>query len=109
MFPARMRQAGHDPGFDRIARDDDDRDLACRFLRCQGAGDVERHDHVDLEPDELGREPRKPIQLSLRGAKLEGNVLPLHVAELTRSFAEFLLERIRVRDSYVEGGLFELP
>ena len=65
-------------------------------------GDVERHDHVDLEPDQLGRELRKSIQLSFRGAKLECNVLPFHIAKFTQSFPKLLLERLRVCGSDVE-------
>jgi len=60
---ARTRQAGNYPGLDRVAGDYYDRDISCSLLCRQGAGDVERHDHVDLEPDKLGREPRKLIQL----------------------------------------------
>ena len=45
--------------------------------------DVERHDHIDLEPDQLGRKLRKPIQLSFRRAKIKCNVLPLDIAKFT--------------------------
>src|SRR5450756_2196910 len=77
------------------------------------AGDVERHNHIDLEPDKLGRELRKSIQLSFRGAKLEYNIFILHIAKLTQSFSKLLLERLRVCESYVEcaysGHLGLLP
>jgi len=56
----------------------------------------------NLKPDKLGRELRKSIQLSFRGAKLECDVLPLYVAEFTQSFPELVLERLRVSGSYVE-------
>jgi hypothetical protein len=61
------------------------------------------------QPDKLGRELRKSIQLSLRGAKLECNVLSLHIPKFTQSFPEFVLERFRVREPYAERAYFEQP
>ena len=55
-----------------------------------------------MEVDQFGRKLGKSIQLSFRGAKLECNVLPLHIAKFTQSFPEFVLERFRVREPYVE-------
>ncbi len=48
------RQACDDAGFDRVSCQYYDGDLACCLLRCQRAGDVECHDHVDAETDQLG-------------------------------------------------------
>src|SRR5262249_30248438 len=79
-----------------------DRDILGCLLCRQRAGHIQRHDHIDLEPDKLGRELWKSIQLSFRGAKLECDVLPLYVAEFTQSFPELVLERLRVSGSYVE-------
>ena len=106
---ARTSQAGNYPGLDWVARKYYDRDISCSLLRRQRAGDVQRHDDIDLESDKLGREPRKLIQLSFRRAKLEANVLPLYVANFAHSFAEFLLERIRIRDSYVKRAYPNYP
>ena len=107
--PARTRQAGNYAGFDRVARDYDDWNFSCCLLRRQRAGDVERHDHIDLKPDQLGRKLGKSIQLSFRGAKLECNVLPFHIAKFTQSFPEFLFEQLRVRESLCRARLFEPP
>src|SRR5262249_31751897 len=71
-------------------------------VRRQRRRGVHCHDHINLEPDKLGRELRKPIQLSFRGAKLERDVLALHVAEFTQSFAKIGLERLLVRGSDIE-------
>jgi hypothetical protein len=58
---ARTRQAGNDTGFDRVPRDYYDWDILSCLLCSQSAGDIERYDHIDLEPDKLGGEPSKPI------------------------------------------------
>src|SRR2546425_5764351 len=42
------------------------------------------------KPDQLGCKLGKSIQLSFRGAKLECNVLSLHIAKFTQSFPEFV-------------------
>src|SRR5262249_24430545 len=68
----------------------------------QCAGDIERHDHINLNPDQLGRKIGKPIQLSFRRAELKCNVLPLHIAQFTQSIPEFGLERLRVGEAYVQ-------
>jgi transcriptional regulator with XRE-family HTH domain len=60
------------------------------------SGDVERHDYIELEPDKLGRQFRKSIQLSFRGPKLECDVLSLDIAKYTQPFPEFLPERLCV-------------
>ena len=81
--PAGTCQARNYASFDRISRDYHNGDFTCRLLRSQCAGDVERYDHIDLKPDQLGRKLGKSIQPSFRGAKLESNVLPLHIASFT--------------------------
>src|SRR5262249_52817365 len=88
-------------GFYRIGGEDHNRDILRCLLRRQGTGDIQRYDHVDLEPDKLGRKPRKLIELSFCRAKLECNVLPLRIAQFAQSFPDFPLERIRGRDSDV--------
>src|SRR5437588_2321298 len=100
--PTGARQAGHYAGFDRVGRDYYNRDFTCCPLRRQCAGDIECHDDIDLEPEQLGRKLGKSIQLSFRRAKLKCNVLSLLIAKLTQPSPEFLLERLRVREPYVE-------
>src|SRR6185295_1253955 len=57
------------PGADRAAR---------------GSGD----DDVDLQSDELGREGAKPLHVARRVARLEDDVVPFRVAELSQSLPE---------------------
>ena len=76
--------------------------IPCCLLYGQRAGDVQRHDNIDLKVDKLGRERRKSIRFSFRRAKLKCNVLSLDKAEFTQSFPKISLERIRVRISQVK-------
>ena len=49
-----------------------------------------RDDHVNLEPDQLGREFRQALGLPLGGPELDDEVLALDVAELAKPLAEGL-------------------
>ena len=53
-----------------------------------------RHDDVDLEPDQLGRESGEPLVLSLRPSVLDHDVLALDVAELAQPSPERLDEML---------------
>jgi len=70
-------EAGDEAGSEWIARQEDDRNLARCLLRRQATGRVERHDDVDLEPDQLCRQAGKPIECFFRRTKLKQNILPL--------------------------------
>jgi hypothetical protein len=48
-----------------------------------------RHDDVDLEPDELGRQIWQPLQLALSKTGLVYDVLALDVAEPSQRFTEY--------------------
>ena len=61
-------------------------------MRRQGARDVERYDHIDLEPHQFGSKLRESIQSSFGGAELICNILPLYIAKFTHSVLEFLFE-----------------
>src|SRR5262249_7358258 len=62
----------------------------------------ERHDHIDLKPDELGRKLGKSIQLSFCRAKLKCNAFPFLIAKFMQPVLKFFLERLGVCESYVE-------
>src|SRR5260370_42551757 len=47
-----------------------------------------RDDNVNLESDELGGQLRKSLVVALRPARLKGDVLSLHVAEVAHLLAE---------------------
>src|SRR5262249_18225233 len=87
---------------DRVARYHDDGNISCCLLCRQRRRGVERHNYIDVELDQLGRELRKAIQLFLGRAKLEYNVFSLDIAKFAQSFSEICLEGLLVRDPYVE-------
>src|SRR6266480_3927172 len=99
---AGTRQAGNYASFDRVGRNYHNWDFTCCLLRRQCAGHIERHDHIDLKPNQLGHKLWELIQPPSRGAKLKCNVLPFHIAKFTQSFPELPLERLRVCEAYVE-------
>src|SRR5262249_47382744 len=66
--------------------------FACCLLRRQGARDVERYDHIDLEPHQFGSKLGESIHPSFGGAELVCNILPLHITKFTHSLLEFLFE-----------------
>src|SRR5262245_55895006 len=99
-----MRQTGNDAGFDWVAHDYEDWDISRCLLRRQRGRDVERHDNIYFEPNEFSCEVRKPIQLSLRGPKLECDILPLRITKCTQSVPQLTCERFCVRRSDVEDA-----
>jgi hypothetical protein len=81
--------------------DNDDRDALGRLLgresrRVASGG----HDEVDLEPYELGREPRQAIELGLGRAPLDYEILSLYVSE----FAQALTEGLHAGFDRGQGG-----
>src|SRR5262249_18222703 len=56
----------------------------CPLLQC-GERTLPRHDDIDLEVDELGRDLGKTFTPSLRPAKLDRNGAPLNPAEFVQS------------------------
>ena len=99
-----MRQAGDDAGFDRIADDYYDRNVLCCRLCSERRRDVKRHDDINLEPNEFGREIRKSIQFPFRRAKLKRNVLPFRVTKLIQAFPKICLKRLLVGGSDLEDA-----
>ena len=97
-----MCQAGNYACFNRVGRNYHNGDLMCRLFRRQCAGDVQRNDHVDFKPDQLGRKVGKLIQLSFRRSKFKCNVFPFYIAEFAQPIAELILEQLGVSETYVE-------
>ena len=91
----RAREAGDEAALHRIRDTADDngdgpggalgRHGRRRGARCE--------DHVDLQPDELGRELGQPLVLPLGGADLEDDALTLDPAEISEAVPEGLVER----------------
>src|SRR5262245_19074824 len=104
MFPPGRAKLATMPPLDRVGPNADDRDILCCLLRRQRTGKIECNDYVDLELDQVDRERRKTIHVSFCRAKLESNVLSFHVAKFTQPFPKFLLERLCVCQSLVEGA-----
>ena len=56
-----------------------------------------RGDHVDLTANQISRQPRQTVGLTVRPARFDGDVLPLDVARFVQAFSEC----IRIgRESY---------
>ena len=102
MFPPGRARSGNDAGFDWVGRDDDDWDIPCCLFCRQCAGHIERYDHINLEPDQLGCKARKSIELSFRRAKLKCNVLPLDIAQFVQCFPKLFFEGLRICETDVE-------
>jgi hypothetical protein len=78
-----------EPAGDRINNPrHDDGDGAGRSLCSQGRRRTIRHDDVDLESDQIGREAGKPAVLPLRPPGLKHDVPTFHIAELAQAFPE---------------------
>ena len=90
------RQAFDQARADRIARQDDDRDVAGRALGGEGAGREQRDDDVDAGADQIACEFGQAGELSFGGAKLERVVAALVVTELRQAFLKLFRERRRV-------------
>ncbi len=45
-------------------------------------------DHIDLAADELGGQPGQPIEMTLRPAIFDGDVVPFDIAHLAQPVAE---------------------
>ena len=74
--------AGHEPTSDWIGvirHDDGDRRRGAPGRL--GRGGSPRHDHVDREPNQLGREGGKPFDAVAVESALDDNVLALDVSE----------------------------
>jgi hypothetical protein len=98
MFPPGLARAGHEPernGITNNCRDDWDR--FGDFLGRADRGVSSCHDDINLETDQLGRKLSEPIVLSFRISVLNGDILSLHVAEVSEPSPERL-------DSFRVGG-----
>jgi hypothetical protein len=82
-------EAHHEAGGDWVPRDGgDDGDGRRRVLGRQRAGGAGGEDDVRLETDQLLREARMAFLLALRPPVLDGEILPLHVAELPEALSK---------------------
>jgi hypothetical protein len=98
--PARLCEARHDSGHDRIAdAHEDDGDRTRRRLGRQRPREAGRHDDVDPELDEFLRELVRPIGPPLRAAPGDADGLPVHVPVVVQSAQEVGLAAGRVRDA----------
>ena len=85
----RTPEAGDEPEANRIGWDHhDDRDRPGCFLRRRYCGVVRSDNDFHVEPHQLDREVREAFGFRMRPSPFNGDVLPLHVADLTLSFVE---------------------
>src|SRR5262245_56501715 len=83
MFPpGRARVATNPFPTGSVTPDHHDRDRACRLLGSNGILIGGHDDHIDLGADEVRRQPRKSLVLSLRDSPLDCHVPAFDVAEL---------------------------
>ncbi|HET6366116.1 MAG TPA: hypothetical protein VFG27_02755 [Pseudomonadales bacterium] len=87
---ARARETRDQPGRHGIPRGQrhDDRNGRGCLLRRRRRQPPLRHEHIDLEADELRRQVGKPFYLGLRKARLVRDVLALDMAEPSQTLAK---------------------
>jgi hypothetical protein len=76
-------------------RRDDDRDRGGRARGFPPIGAGRRHQHIDLEPDQLGGQLGQASIVAVRVAVLDRDVLTLDPPELAQTFAERLVPPCR--------------
>jgi hypothetical protein len=86
IFPPGRAKLATMPVFHWVGRDGYNGNFACCLFCGQRGRHIERHDHVHFDPDQFGRELRKTVQFSFRGAKLECNILSLYISKFTQPF-----------------------
>ena len=83
--PREARNEAKPHGIADIGYDDRYRIRCGCLLRGEGARDRVRHDDIDLEPNELGRECGKTIVLTFCKAILDDDVLAIDVTQVAKS------------------------
>jgi hypothetical protein len=87
--PARPREARDEPGANGIANTNhDDRDRLGGILGCRHSLRPRRYDDVHLEPDQLGRKIRQPVEPTLSESIVDDNILALNPPELAQPLPE---------------------
>jgi hypothetical protein len=98
VFPPRPRQAGDESCPNRISGAcHHDRERARGVLGCTGRCGSYGHKHVDVEPDQLGRQVGEPFILSLCPTVLDDEVLALDIAEVAQPLPEGIDRGITIR------------
>jgi hypothetical protein len=67
------------------------------FLAARGIRSDRRHDDVDLQPNQVGHQPRGPIVPTVSIARLDRDVLALDPAEVAETSPETLVPRQALR------------
>ena len=79
------------PSRNRIGNSsEDDGDSRGRLLGGQGVGVLRRHDDINLERNQFGRESGEPLELPLGISVFDHEVAALDVTEITQSLEEGL-------------------
>jgi hypothetical protein len=100
--PAWAREVRDKAALHRIAdkRHDDGNRPGC-LLSSSSRWRCDRHEDINVEPDELGSELREALVSTVRPSLLEGDALAFHVAEVAKSLPEdiaiVLRRRVRTR------------
>jgi hypothetical protein len=84
-----MRQTRDEPGSDRVSRRcENDGDGRRSLLRRQDDGGARCDDHIDIAPDELGRDVGSAIRATLRPSVLDCDVATINPAKFSKALHE---------------------
>src|SRR5262249_2235128 len=87
----RPRKAADKTAADQIASaGHDNGDSAGCLLECSGTREPLRHDEIDIEADQLGREAREWIEHPFCPSVLDDYILSLHVTEIAKALPKCL-------------------
>ena len=101
-IPPGSGEARDEPGRHRIAeREQDDRDRASCVLRSLSGWGGSYDDDVRLESQAVGGEGGKPLALAIRGEVVDGDGLPIHIAQVAQALEE-RLKSARLRRTWIE-------
>jgi hypothetical protein len=100
------RKAVDEPGTDRISDyGHDDGNCGGRLLQSDDCWITLRNNQIHLESDQISRQIRNPIRLSLRETVLNDDILSLYVAKVVHSLPECVnrgrIKRRRAHQAYV--------
>ena len=104
MFPPGWARLSTRPGPHRVAKcDHDDRDRAGCVLRGLSGRGGAYGDDVGLEAQTFGREGWKPLAMSVRGKIVDGDGLPIHIAQVAQALEERVKSwRPRLQRAWIE-------
>ena len=104
MFPPGWARLSTRPGPHRVAEcDHDDRDRAGCVLRGPSGRGGAYNDDVRLEAHTFGSQGGKPLATAVRGKVVDGDGLPIHIAQIAQAVEERVKSwRLRLQRIWTE-------